>query len=428
MATSVSNLIETLRYTYGSSQVVYLMNEESVTWNILGKVKKPVGGRGQFILPILVKNAGAWTGIAEGGTLPTALAPDSAEALFSLVEFAGMIDVNWRLLQDSRSSKFSFQTAISVLQESFKRRIAKNINTDLIDNGLGRSGILSAADDQTTVTVRHLPRVDVGEVVDIIDASDDNTKIGDSRTVNAVNVETNEITISGAALSGTAAGDYFTIQDTVSTGVSRHLHGLLGVIDNADPPTNKGDFGGIDRATAGNEYWEATVLGNSGTNRPLTEDLLMRLEDGVRVKGGGKLNAYLSNHVILRRYHELVKQDVFFAMGKPSALDSGVGLGRDGMSPGQGNADGKSIYRFSGVPWHCDPYFDANRVVGMDKSHFFIGHGDNEVPRPESEVFEGRPFFRQATTASYEVAFYWQGELISDNPAAGGVIEDVSES
>ena len=36
MATTTSNIIEALRYTYGVDRVLYLMNNESVTWNRLG--------------------------------------------------------------------------------------------------------------------------------------------------------------------------------------------------------------------------------------------------------------------------------------------------------------------------------------------------------------------------------------------------------
>jgi len=40
----VSNVQEALRYTYGVSKVLYLFNEEAVTWRLLGGTKKPMGG------------------------------------------------------------------------------------------------------------------------------------------------------------------------------------------------------------------------------------------------------------------------------------------------------------------------------------------------------------------------------------------------
>ena len=422
---STTDVIEAMKYTYGVDQVLYLLNEEVVTWNMFQKMKKPLGGRGQFIMPIMVKNPGAWTGITEGGALPSNLNPDTAEATFSLQEYTGLYNMSWKLLQDARNSKFAFQTALKMMEQGFRRRVLKLINADFISDGLGKLATLPAADDQTTITVDALPSVDVGMVVDVMD-TDNNTKHGNSLTVTAVDVVNRTITLSGAP-SGTAASDYVVIQDTVSSSASLHTNGLLGIIDDANPPN--ANFGGINRSTAGNEYWESAVLDNSGTNRALTEDLMLQLEDLVREKGGAKLNAYMSNLAIIRRYHELLKDDVFYSMSSPKALDGG-GLGRKGGSgqKGKKGGDGRSIYKFSGKPWHIEPYFAANTIVGMDTEHFYIGHGENAAPRPVSEIFDGTPFFRQTSNATFEVAWYWQGQLLSDNPAAGAKIEDVAEA
>jgi hypothetical protein len=424
---STTDVIEALKYTYGVDQVLYLLNQEVVTWNLFQKVKKPLGGRGQFIMPIMVKNPGAWSGLAEGGTLPTALNPDTTEATFSLHEFAGIYNMSWKLLQDARNSKFAFQTALKMMEEGFRRRVLKMINADFISDGFGKLAILPAADNQTTVTVNSLPSVDLGMVIDVIDASDNTTKLEDSATVTAVDVPNRTVTLSGAP-AGTAAGDYMVIQDTVASGAIYHTNGLLGIIDDANP--GSGNYGGINRSTAGNEFWESVVLDNSGTNRALTEDLIMQLEDSVREKGGSDLNAYVSNLAIVRRYHELLREDVYFAMSSPKALDGGAGVGRSGgaQQKGKDGGTGQTIYRFSGNPWHVDPYFAANTIIGMDTKHFYLGHGENAAPRPVSEIFDGTPFFRQTTSSTFEVAWYWQGELLSDNPAAGAKIEDVAES
>ena len=426
---STTDVIEALKYTYGVDQVLYLVNQEIVTWNMFQKLKKPMGGRGQFLMPIMTKNPGAWTGLAEGGTLPTNLNPDTTEATFSLTEFAGLYNMSWKLLQDARNSKFAFQTALKMMEQGFRRRVLKLINGDLISDGLGKLAVLPAADDATEITVNALPGVDIGMVVDVMDASNNNSKLGDSLTVNAVDVPNRTVTLSGAP-SGTAATDYMVIQDTVATSYSYHTNGLLGIIDDGNPPAPKGNFGSINRSTSGNEFWQSVVLSNSGTNRALTEDLVMQLEDSVREKGGGALTSYVSNLAIVRRYHELLKEDVFFSMGSPSELNTGAGVGRKGgaQQKGKEGGDGKTIYRFSGKPWHVDPYFAANTIIGLDKSHFFIGHGENAVPRPVSEIFDGTPFFRQTTSSTFEVAWYWQGELLSDNPAAGAKIEDVAET
>src|SRR5438477_9124781 len=117
MANTTTAVLESLKYAYGVNRVLYLFNKESVGFNILGKVKKPVGGRGQFIMPTMVQNPGAFAGITEGGSLPTALDADTDQATFSLQEFVAVYTLSWKLIQDSRTDKFAFQQAVQMLED-----------------------------------------------------------------------------------------------------------------------------------------------------------------------------------------------------------------------------------------------------------------------------------------------------------------------
>lgn len=429
MANTTTAVLESLKYTYGTNRVLYLFNDESVVFNILSRVKKPVGGRGQFIMPIIVQNPGAFTGISEGGSLPTALDMDTTEASFSLQEYVAVYNVSWKLIQDSRTDKFAFQQAVTMLDEGLKRRVMKNLNSDLIGTGLGELATLVAADDGAGLfTSAYLPRLEKGMVVDVMESSDNDTKRGDSLTVNAVDPIARTVTLSGA-ISGESADDYCVIQDTtdVTDGFKKHSSGLLGVIDSSNPSTaaryGSAGYGNISRATAGNEFWKSVELANSGTNRPLTEDLLLQAMDAVREKGGGMLSHWLSNLAIVRRYHEMLAAERYFSLSQPGAIGGGIGRKKQDKSE-----NGETPYEFSGIPWHVDPYFTNNVILGLDSAHFFLGVGENDVPRPISEIFDNVPFFKQTTSATFEVNWYYQMELLSDNPAAGVKVADVAES
>ena len=424
-ATTTTDIIESMRYTYGVNKVLNIFNRESPTWAMLSKVKKPMGGRGQFIMPVLVANPGVFKGIAQGGTLPTAVAPDTTEVSFSLQEYVGIYDMTWKLIQDSTKDKFAFQQALQFMEDNFRNRITRNLNSDLIGDGRGALAYLPAADNSSPITVSALPRLETGMLVDIMATSDNDPLRLDGVRVTGVDTQNRTVKLASNP-SSTAAGDYFVLAATCDVSVtttSLHSNGLLGVIDSADPAAVVGNYGGIDRDTAGNEWWVPIELSNSGSNRPLTEDLMLQLQDGVREKGGGQLNAYISNLAILRRYHEMLAGERYFALSKPGTISGGIG--RSEKEPAK---DGLTPYEFSGTPWYADPYFDPNVVVGLDTSHFFIGTGDNEVPRPISEIFNNVPFFRQTTSATFEVAWYYQMELLSDNVCAGGKITDVAES
>lgn len=383
-------------------------------------------------MPIVVRNPGAWQGITEGGTLPTALAPDTAEATFSLQEYVGMYDLSWKLIQDARSDKFAFQQAVQFMEDGIRRRILRNMNSDLIGTGAGEVFTATTTESTGVWTSAYLPRCEVGMQLDIIDLSDDTTTLTGGNDVYVVAVDPIARTVttdtsstgSGTAVTGEAAGDYGVVKDTVGATFAYHTNGLLGVINSSNPKATVGNYGNINRSTAGNEYWKSVVLGNSGTNRALTEDLLLQAMDGVREKGGGAVKAWLSNLAIVRRYHEIIAGERFFALSSPGAI--GGGVGRKNM--GADSKEGDTPYEFSGIPWKVDPYFVNNTIIGLDTNKFYLGVGENEVPRPISEIFQDVPFFRQTTSATYEVAWYYQCELLSDNPAAGVRINDVAES
>ena len=432
-AVSVSDVIEMLKYTYQGDRVAYLASLEVVAWNMLKRKQMPLGGRGQDLLPIRTKNAGIWRGITEAGVLPTDRAPaDTQEASYSLQEFYGAINVSWKLIQDASKDRYSFERAVDFVDNAFRARMFRLINMDLIGTGKGELGILPAVDDQAAVTVASFPGADVGMLVDLMDASNDNSTLGiANEAVLAVDPINNVITMTSAA-AGTAAGDYFTVASSVRTATgSLHTLGLLAWISDANPSTVVGNPGGINRSTTGNDFWKASVLSNSGTNRPLTEDLLLQASDSVRKRGGKPVNKWLSNLNIVRRYHELLKEDVFYAMGGgPKELGSGSGIGRDESGMKQGaDSDGSTIYRFSGTEWHTDPFFHANKIVGFNTDHFWIYHGENEVPQVLSEVFDGNlPCFTKTANAYFDIEYYWQAELGCDAPNASVLVSDIAES
>ena len=429
-AVTTSDILEALKYTYGSDRILYLASLEVVAWNMLKRKQMALGGRGQALMPIRTKNTGIFQGITEGGTLPTTRAQaDTQEASFALQEFYGAINVSWKLMQDARNDRFAFERAIDFIDTAFRARMFRLMNADLLGTGLGELGILPATDDQATVTVSSMPLVDLGMVIDVMDADDNNTKLIDGEAVLAVDVINNTITQT-SALASSAAGDYYTAAGSVSTSGSLHMAGLLAWISDANPAAVVGNLGGINRSTTGNDFWKASVLSNGGTNRPLTEDLLLQASDSVRKRGGKPVNKWLSNLSIVRRYHEILREDTFFALGSVKEFGGGSGVGREesGMKQGEDGAGG-TIYRFSGTEWHVDPFFRANKLVGFNTDHFWIGHGENEVPQVLSEVFDGQvPYLTKTANSNFDLEYYWQGELICDAPTASVLVSDVAES
>jgi hypothetical protein len=432
-ATATTDVIETLRYTYSDTdRVLYLFNQEKNLFNRLKKKMVDLGGRGQFLQPILVKNPGVWKGVAQGGSIPTPLQPSSTEASWSLKEFVGGYDLTWKLIQDATKGKDAFENVIKMMDNGISRRIFRLINADLLGTGRGELITLGAADNVDPLTSRYLPRCEVGMVVDFMDDTDDDTILtnGTAATITAIDPVARTVTIGGNS-SGTAAGDYLTVAATCDISVTTtalHMNGILGLIDSSNPNSVVGNVGNVNRSTAGREFWQSVKLANGGVNRALTEDILLQAEDAVREKGGSNLTDWWSNLAIGRRYHEILRNESYYALGRIAGIDGGVGRSTSNAKSAGPDSDGKSQYEVSGVSWHFDPFFDANTIVGFDKEEFFIGHGENELPMPISKIFPDKPFFKDTSSTTFQVLWYWQGQFMTSNPAAGVKIVDVAEA
>ena len=426
---ATTNVIEALRYTYGSDRVEMILNKRSICWNLFKKKMVKVDGRGQFLSPIYHQLPEAVSGTTQGGTKPSTLQPDTSEATFSLQEYTGNVDVTWKLMSDSMGGKkAALEQILTLLDRGLRVVFSQDLSNDMLGDGRGVLAYLPGADDTSPVTVSAPIRARKGMVIDIMD-TDDDTKHLDSGTISAVDTVGNTITTSGT-ITSTGALDYFVRQDTCDDSLndSLHLNGLVGIVDNANPASVVGNYGGINRSTAGNEYWESAVLGNSSTNRSLTEDLLLQSIHEARLKGGGDPDVILTNPAIFRRYYELFAAEGIRerGMGKEGMYGA---LGPKGATKANTSADtGKTAFTFSGIPVYFDDFAPANRIFVLDCSTFQIGHGVNRTPKPVSQVFDGVPKFVDTTATTYEIPWWWQGELICQNPAASSVIEDVAQS
>lgn len=430
---SVSDLTEVFRYRYFTPERIrYLFNEESVFYRILTKKKQRVdgrsaSGRGQAIVPILTQNPTGFRGIVEGGTLPTPRQPKSDEATFGLQEFVGMYNVSWRLIQDSMRSVAAFERAVKLLAAGLERHILRMLNADMLSDGRGVLAKLPAADDEVEFTVDRPSLAEVGMLIDMMDDGDDDTLHLTAKAVTGNDPVARTVT-TGTAVTSSGPNDYIVIATTTDVSVNGALHmdGILGVVDDDNPRAVVGNYGGIDRGAVGKEFWKAIVLENNGNLRDLDEDLILSARRQQRIKGGGRTQAILSNDAIVQRYHEMLANQRFFSFGSPAQKIAG-GVGPKGFGDGP-KSDGRTVYDFGGVAWHTDPYFEPNTIVGLDLRTVWFGHGANSEPQPISEIFDNIPFFRQTTNATFEVAWYIQCNVLSDNPAANWKIEDVSEA
>ena len=431
-STTIANIQEAFRYTENEEQLMMALNTESVTWNLIGNGGKSftrIHGRGQNIESIIKQLPERISGITEGGSLPSAIPMDTEEAVFSTQAIVGVWETSWSAMLNSRRSKAAFKTAIAMHQQGIGVAITQEMSKELSGDGRGILAQLSAATNSTTQNALvGIPAVRIGMVLDCMD-TDNDTKHADSVSVTAEDKVTPQFTVDGAPTS-TAALDFWCREDTTDDSLNDalHLNGLLGVISASNPASVVGNYGGINRSTAGNEFWQSPVLANGGTNRALTSDLLLqavhmrRRVGGQNTKSGMSNLAFLTNDAIERRYVEL------FDALRIADVGSGPFAGDVGAKSSTTDT-GLSHFAFSGIPIHVDLFSEANTVFMLDLQTLSIGYVDHKVPKAIDEVFEGQvPSLRQTSNATYEKIWYWEGELICTSPRRSVRIDDVAES
>jgi hypothetical protein len=124
---------------------------------------------------------------AEHSPLPCS--PRTTEATFSLQEYVGLYDVSWKLIQDARTNKFAFQQAIQMLDDGLRRRIIRNLNSDLISDGRGALAFLPAADNSSADHGERPPACRSWDGGRRDGDGNDSTKRGDGVTVTGVDTQ-----------------------------------------------------------------------------------------------------------------------------------------------------------------------------------------------------------------------------------------------
>lgn len=253
MAVDLTTLTNVLKYQYGPKLLDYVQKKHIM----LGKVEKrklEVTGR-QFVFPARTgENQGISAG-AETAALPTAGKTTYIQPAFYPKQQRARVQVYIKSMDATKSKEGSWIRAWDEQIMSTLRNMRDHIDAMLCGNGTGELGYLSGADNNTILTAvlghqgpasNHL--VQDNMLVDCIDASDHTTLIASSRTVSARSGT--GFTISGAALAGTAANDYFIRAGSLAYNV----HGLRSIVNTANPATE--NYGGLDRTAAGNERWK----------------------------------------------------------------------------------------------------------------------------------------------------------------------------
>lgn len=280
MAANLTTLDAITKKFYVQNEVVGQISETSFLYDKLAKpAMKEVMGKDYTYAIRTADNRYAGKPIAEGGAYGTAGNQGVANVVVPNTRVITAIELSMDVVNAATgANRGAFVSAFRLEVEGGMKNTVRTLNRQLHSDGTDARAFWTTGDDTSGTTVddgqgNGFPvHIQSGATVfDLIDASDNSTKLGDSITVTrgAETATGVAITWSGT-VSGSADGDYLVTEDSLG----KAPMGIRGIIAATDPPLLSGGLHGL--PVASNPDWKAQVFSNSGTNRALTLALMQQ--------------------------------------------------------------------------------------------------------------------------------------------------------
>ncbi len=382
-----------------------------------------ISGRHAYI-PLSVgrnEGIGARSETSGNNTLPTAGQQAYNKATYRVAYVYGRIQISGPTIAASQKTEGAFEEALDREISGLTRDMKHEANRMAWGNGDGILGFLPAGAGVTTIAVTagtSMRALRPNMKIDIRKYSDGTLADGgDSNTISDVNNSTRVITVT-ATITTTAANLPAIFRED-----SRIIepYGLAAIVSTTNPKaayataitwSGNGDglMGGIDRTTADRDWWKCQNLNNSGTNRPLTLDLLQQAEDEVDINSNGtELDCYFTTYALRRKYANILLPERRFT----------VGLGGKQQEL-EGGWKGPS---YNGVPIKVDKFAEPNKMFGLGEGTLYMF----EMSDWDWMDKDGAVLNRVPNVDAYEATLFKYFTCGTDRPNGCVRIDDLTE-
>ena len=209
----------------------------------------------------------------------------------------GRVHMSGQTMKLAEKNFQAFSSAMTEEMQGLKTDIAKDTNRILWGDQTGKIAVLAAAGPANTFTVTSgFGYVEVGMVVDVMDASALPATLATTRTVTAINKAASTLTIDGAAIT-VAAGDFLVRAGNYL----KEPHGLQSLVTNSTTAL-------FNLSSTTEPLWQSEVTAVGGA---LSESGMTTMCDTLRTNGGrptviftdlGTRRAYLNLLTTQRRF------------------------------------------------------------------------------------------------------------------------------
>ena len=235
----------------------------------------------------------------ESEALPTPGQQGHAAARIGLKYAYGGVQLTGQAISLSDTDAKAFAKALDTEIEGLKNDLKKDMNRQVYGTGNGAIAVVTGANTGAVVPVADARYFQIGMVVDTQTGTTvDNTGL----VVASVDLTpgANTVTFTTTPSTATAAADIIVRKGSgVGTGGNREITGFAAIIDDSGVLYN------IDPSTE--PEWKATVNSNGGTPRALSEAMMIKMVDDIRIKGGST-SLILQSLGVRRAYFNLLSQ------------------------------------------------------------------------------------------------------------------------
>jgi hypothetical protein len=413
MALDLSNASNVLKTRY-IGPVRDQLNNSTILLSRIAREEGYVDVSGKsFTVPLHTgRNKSAGHGRADGGTLPTAGQQSYAVAVVPNSYQYGRIEITGPTIAATKDNAGSFIRAVESEIDGLTKDTKKAFNRQMHGDGRDALAFWTGADDTSGTTVddsrgNAFVYLQAGTTTcDLIDASDNSTKLGDSIvvTLGAKAAANYAVTWTGT-VSGSADSDYLVLEDTLGA----QLMGIEGIIDDGNPALLSGGLHGIDATAAANAYWQAQVVtgDTEGTNQALTLERMQLPLDLIAQNSDFDENAVkfmLCSYGVRAKYVSLLVSDKRHV--NTMELDGGF----------------KAV-DFNGIPLVPDPQCKKNRI-------YYVSPETLKIFRTQDFDWmekDGAVLSRVANKDAYEATLFHYGNLGCIARNGNGLLIDITE-
>ena len=292
MAGSTLSTFDAILKTQYLGPIREQLNNSSVLYSRLEKNEDSVVGK-NFTIPLHYGRNEGVGARGEGGKLPEAGHQSYKECIVPMRYQYGRIEITGPTMKAARSNEGAFIRAVDSEMRGLERDMKVSMNRQAFGDGTGALTVCGTTTASTTVNVVSTAKLRVGMPIDVLVTATGATSTGAAgRYVDAI--------IDGTSFK--ISGDVITTDDTFSVYVagSRNIEmmGLGGIVSDTKTLQN------LDVATY--PWWKATIQGNGGTNRAISDSIIQTAIDTLEANSSGMATAIYTSFGIRRAYQALL--------------------------------------------------------------------------------------------------------------------------